>query len=83
MNDEIDAGELCGQRTFPIRADETLDGFLHRSKAIAADLLLEVLEQIRSGTVHRQPLNLAEGSYYSWPDAVAVDRFHENRRRLW
>lgn len=83
VNEKIDAGELCGQRVFPIRPDEGLDGFLHRSKAIAADLLLEVLEQIRTGTVCRHPLNLAEGSYYSWPDAGAVRRFQEAGRRLW
>ena len=83
VNEKIDAGELCGQRTFPIGPDERLDGFLRRSKAIAADLLLEVLEKIRTGTVHRQPMNLAEGSYYSWPDAAAVRRFQETGRRLW
>jgi len=83
VNEKIDAGELCGQRIFPISPDEPLDGFLHRSKAIAADLLLEVLEKIRNGTVRRQPLNLAEGSYYSWPDAAAVRRFQETGRRLW
>jgi len=83
VNEKIDAGDLCGQRIFDILPNETLDGFLRRSKSIAADLLLEVLEQIGDGTATRKQLNLAEGSYYSWPDLEAVKRFRAKGRRLW
>lgn len=83
MNEKIDAGDLCGQRIFDIFPNETLDGFLQRSKAIAAELLLEVLQKIENGTVTRQPLNLAEGSYYSWPNPDAAKRFRAAGRRLW
>src|SRR5439155_302270 len=37
VDTRIDAGELCGQRIYDIPPDETLDGFLRRSKTIAAD----------------------------------------------
>jgi len=83
VDSRIDAGELCGQRIYDIPSDETLDGFLRRSKAIAAELLLEVLSNIESGRITRRALNLAEGSYYSWPDALAVRRFRAAGRRLW
>jgi methionyl-tRNA formyltransferase len=83
VNEEIDAGDVCGQRIFDIRPDEALDGFLGRSKRIAAGLLLEVLEGIERGSVDPQPLDLAEGSYYSWPDRSAVKRFRAAGRRLW
>jgi methionyl-tRNA formyltransferase len=83
VNEDIDAGELCGQRTFEIRPGETLDEFLRRSKAIAAELLLEVLEDIVNATASRAPLDLSMGSYYSWPDREAVRRFHATGRRLW
>jgi methionyl-tRNA formyltransferase len=83
VNEQIDAGELCGQRAFPVYPDDTLDLLLKRSKAIAADLLVEVLEAIESGAVSRTPLDLASGSYYSWPDAAAVERFRTAGRRLW
>jgi methionyl-tRNA formyltransferase len=39
VNEAIDAGELCGQEVFSIRADESLEEFILRSKLIAADLL--------------------------------------------
>lgn len=83
VNEKIDAGDLCAQRIFDILPTETLDQFLRRSKLIAADLLLEVLEQIGNGTAIHTPLNLAEGSYYSWPDSDAVKRFRASGRRIW
>lgn len=83
VNEQIDAGDLCGQRTFPIDENETLDAFLRRSKAIAADLLLEVVDGIESGEVETSPLDLSKGSYFSWPDGDAVGRFRAAGRRLW
>jgi len=82
VNEDIDAGDLCGQRIFDIPPDDTLDSFLVRSKAVAADLLLEVLRKMENGTITSTPLNLAEGSYYKWPDAVAVEQFRKRGRRL-
>jgi len=83
VNEKIDAGELCGQRIFEILPGESLDSFLIRSKAIAAELLLEILGKIEDGTITRSPLNLADGSYYSWPDKETVRRFRANGHRLW
>lgn len=83
VNEQIDAGDLCGQRIFGIEPTETLDQFLRRSKTIAADLLLEVLDEIQRGTVKRTPLDLAQGTYYSWPDKESVERFRASGRRLW
>ena len=83
VNEDIDAGDLCGQHIFDIPPDDTLDSFLVRSKAVAADLLLDVLRRMEDGTVTSAPLNLAEGSYYKWPDAAAVEQFRKRGRRLW
>ena len=83
VNEDIDAGDLCGQRIFDIPPDDTLDTFLVRSKAVAAELLLEVLAKMEDGTVTRAPLNLAQGSYYRWPDADSVTQFRMRGRKLW
>ena len=83
VNEDIDAGDLCGQRIFDIPDEDTLDSFLVRSKAVAADLLLEVLAKMENGTIASTPLNLAEGSYYKWPDAAAVEQFRKRGRKLW
>jgi len=83
VNEDIDAGDLCGQRIFDIEDRDTLDSFLKRSKAIAADLLLEVLHKMEDGTVTSTPLDLSQGSYYRWPDHIAVTQFRMRGRRLW
>ena len=83
VNEKIDAGELCGQRIFEILPGESLDSFITRSKAIAAELLVEVLGKIEDGTITQSPLNLAEGSYYSWPGPEAVKRFRANGHSVW
>ena len=83
VNEKIDAGDRCGLTVFDITPDDTLDSFLRRSKRVAAELLLEVLSKVESGTVPREPLNLAEGSYYKWPDPAAVERFRAAGRRVW
>jgi methionyl-tRNA formyltransferase len=83
VDERIDAGDLCAQRTFDISPDETLHAFLKRSKQVAAELLLETLAAVESGTMQTTPLDLAGGSYYSWPDREAVRRFRAAGRRLW
>lgn len=83
MDEHIDAGEICAQRRFEITPTESLDQFLRRSKRIAAELLIEVLRSIERGTVTREPVDTATGSYYSWPDREAVRRFRAAGRRVW
>jgi methionyl-tRNA formyltransferase len=82
-NEEIDAGDLCGQRTFDIDPTETLDQFLRRSKTVAADLLLEVLGATERNAVECVPLDPKSGSYYSWPNKEDVKRFRAHGRRFW
>ena len=81
--EKIDAGEVCGQAAFEILPNDTLHTFLSRSKQVAATLLTDVLEQLDAGLLRPQKLDLSRGSYYSWPDREAVDRFAAAGRRLW
>ena len=83
VNEDIDAGEVCAQRSYPIDHHDSLDSLLRKSKAVAAELLLDVLASIESQTVTRSPLDVSAGSYYSWPDAEAVQRFRAAGRQLW
>jgi methionyl-tRNA formyltransferase len=83
VNEKIDAGDLCAQEIFDVLPQESLNDFLRRSKTIAAELLLSVLEKMQAGEIERRPLNLSEGSYYSWPNSEAVERFRAAGRCLW
>ena len=68
---------------FELRPEDTLDQFLQRSKHEAAELVVDVLRQVENGTVTRTPLDIKQGSYYSWPTRAAVRRFLAGGRRLW
>ena len=83
VNEQIDAGDLVAQCAFDVLPHETLHEFLLRSKAIAAELVLQALEDIERGRVEPRPLDLSQGSYYSWPDRAAVARFRAAGRRVW
>ncbi len=83
VNEDIDAGDLCGQRTFAIEPGESLDEFLRRSKAVAAELLVDVIRKIEDGSVARTPIDLSKGSYFSWPDRATVRRFRAAGGRIW
>ncbi len=83
MNEDLDSGDLCGQEAFDVLPAESLDAFLRRSKAVAAQLLLRTLTAIEEGTVTRRPLDVSGGSYYSWPARPDVLRFRATGRRVW
>jgi methionyl-tRNA formyltransferase len=83
LDEGIDTGLLCGQRVFDVEPGESLDHFVRRSKEIAAGLLVDVLRDIREGTVSVSPLDLSEGSYYSWPTRADVRRFALSGHKLW
>lgn len=83
VNEKIDAGELCAQEVFDVLPGESLDGFLRRSKGIAARMLLDVLGRMQREDLARRPLDLAAGSYYSWPEPEAVARFRAQGRSVW
>ena len=83
VDEQIDAGDVCGQRVFEIPPNESLDGLLRRSKVIAADLVVEVLEKLERGELARKPIDPNVGSYYSWPDRQAWRRLEATGHRLW
>ncbi|MGR3620893.1 MupA/Atu3671 family FMN-dependent luciferase-like monooxygenase [Pseudophaeobacter sp.] len=64
MEGGIDEGDILAQRLFDIAEDET--GFSLNSKCYAAamDSFGEVLEQLSSGTLQRQPQDLSQRSYF-------------------
>jgi methionyl-tRNA formyltransferase len=83
VTEGLDSGDVCAQERFEIVPRESLDHFLRRSKAIAADLLVRVLDDLERGSVDRTPLEVEKGSYFSWPDRGAVARLRAAGHRLW
>jgi methionyl-tRNA formyltransferase len=82
MAEGIDGGDIILQRPVPIAADETLLSLMRKTKRVAADLVLESIEEFDAGTVSPIPNPANEGSYFSFPTRADVDRFRALGRRV-
>ena len=72
MSAGIDDGSIIAQRRFPIHDHDTVETLIGRSKALGAEVLSEVLREIKRGAVATAPNNAAEGTYYSFPTRTDV-----------
>lgn len=72
MSAGIDDGSIIAQRRFPIHEHDTVETLIGRSKALGAEVLSEVLKEIKKGAVTTAPNNAAEGTYYSFPTRTDV-----------
>jgi methionyl-tRNA formyltransferase len=82
MSAGIDDGAIIAQRRFPIRADDTVETLIGRSKALGAEVLTEVLARIKRGDVATAPNNAAEGTYYSFPTRNDVQNLKARGRAV-
>lgn len=67
MVEKLDAGDIIIQVPVPIQHPDSLDALIKRSKQIGAQALLKAVEQIETGSVSRQPLDLSQATYFSFP----------------
>jgi len=82
MSPGIDGGEIIAQQAIEIAPDETLRSLMVRSKAVAAELILDAVARFRHGEVVTIPNPPDEGSYYSFPTREDVRRFRARGRRM-
>jgi methionyl-tRNA formyltransferase len=65
VDEGIDTGDIIAQEIYPITADDTHASILELTLAIFPKLLLDVLQQITTGTVNAETQNPLDGNYYS------------------
>jgi methionyl-tRNA formyltransferase len=82
MNEDFDDGAIVGQQPFEVSPNDTLHSLYFKAIEIGSTLLSQVLDQFDSGTVHRKTNDIAEGSYFSWPNGEAARRFRAQGRRF-
>lgn len=61
----VDTGDVIGERTFPVGADDTIADVQARANALFPDMLVDTLARLEDGTVERRPQVEAEAAY--WP----------------
>lgn len=82
MGRKIDEGDIILQQVVQITEDDTLDSLIRHCKKVSTELLLDALDLIEQESVEPQPINVEEGSYYSFPTPAAVARFRAQGRRF-
>lgn len=65
MEGGIDEGDILAQRLFDIAEDETAFSLNSKCYAAAMDSFGEVLEQLSTDALHRQPQDLSQRSYFA------------------
>jgi len=81
MDRKIDRGKILLQEEIEILPNESLDSLAKRAKLKAADLVIEVLEDIRTGTVELKDYK-GKGSYFSFPTKENVREFKRRGKKL-
>jgi methionyl-tRNA formyltransferase len=66
----IDTGDVIGERTFPVRIDETIGDVQRRANELFPELVVEVLDRLERGTAEPRRQDEAEATYWTlrFPD---------------
>jgi methionyl-tRNA formyltransferase len=82
INPKIDEGEIILQKQVPIKAGESLDELIRRTKQLGAHFMVEAIEMVRNGRVKFKENRPEEGSYFSFPTREDVKKFRAMGHRL-
>jgi len=82
INAKIDEGEIILQKQVPLKAGESLDEVIRRTKQLGAHFMAEAIEMVRNGGVKFKENRPEEGSYFSFPTREDVKNFREMGHRL-
>jgi len=82
LDDKLDNGDILCQRPVIISPEDTWDSLVRKTKAAAAEALIEAVAAIRAGTVEPRPNLEAEATYFSFPTAVDRQAFLAAGRRF-
>ncbi len=82
MNPGIDDGDIILQRRISIGPDDTLRTLMRSCKSVAADLVVEAIQQFEEESVSAAANRVEDGAYFSFPKREDVARFKALGRRL-
>jgi len=82
MDEQLDNGDIILQRPVAIAADETQESLLKKTKAAAAEAVIEALRLLEEQRVERKPNRAEDATYFSFPTADDVRRFRASGKRL-
>lgn len=78
----LDAGDVLGTRSVPLRANDTLDRVIRSTKQEGARLMIEILRDLRGGKTRATPLDMAQAGYFTFPRQADVRAFKRRGHKL-
>jgi methionyl-tRNA formyltransferase len=83
VDEKIDHGEILAQQKIEIRDDDTVHSLVHRSKiGVGKHLMVEVIRNIETGRAEATQMDHNANTYFSYPDAEAIQEFRSRKRRF-
>lgn len=82
MNVKIDDGRILLQDGVPVQTGETLDSLMRRMKKVAAQMIVRIIDQMKSGSVEYRENPSAESSYFSFPSREDVKAFKRKGNKI-
>jgi methionyl-tRNA formyltransferase len=77
MDDGVDTGGILLQEVVPIEPGETHHSLLEKTKRLGAELLVDALDRLETGSLTPHPSDEKEASYFSFPTTDDVRRFRK------
>ncbi|RST27504.1 methionyl-tRNA formyltransferase [Chryseobacterium lacus] len=82
MDDKIDNGKILGQKIVNIDDNETIFSLILKTKKEGGLLMLDVLKQMKEGTLKPMENYSKQGSYYSWPTVGDFKNYRKQSGKL-
>jgi methionyl-tRNA formyltransferase len=82
MDDKIDNGKILAQIEIDITDCQSMFQVIQRTKKIGGKLMVDVIEQIRTGNIQPKPNDVSLGSYFTWPTVEQIREFRKRGGRL-
>lgn len=82
MDDQIDNGDILGQKSVEILSTDSMFDIIRRTKKVGGILMVNVIYDIMTDKFQLIQNNIDHDRYYSWPTESDFRRFAEKRRLI-
>ena len=82
MDNEIDNGDILGQKPVEILESDSMFDIIKRTKMIGGELMVEVIHDIITNNVRLVKNNVNHDKYYSWPTEIDIQNFAKRKNLI-
>ncbi len=82
MDDEIDNGDILGQKSLEILKSDSMFDIIKKTKEVGGRLMLEVLHDIMTNNIKLVKNKVIHDRYHSWPTDSDFKKFAKKRKLI-